>query len=111
MWVSKRFSDPGQVATVRAELSRSSTDSGRREMSAYFAGPELFPMPKPQGPPLTPGYRTTGIIPSQGIRELIRSEEVTSLSPIAPDQVQPASIDLRLGARAYRVQASFLPGP
>ena len=29
----------------------------------------------------------------------------------APDQIQPASIDLRLGATAYRVRASFLPGP
>ena len=30
---------------------------------------------------------------------------------IAPDQVQPASLDLRLGARAWRVRASFLPRP
>src|SRR5262249_20169373 len=28
-----------------------------------------------------------------------------------PDQVQPASLDLRLGDVAYRVRASFLPGP
>src|ERR1700716_2591212 len=28
-----------------------------------------------------------------------------------PDQIQPASLDLRLGAVAYRVRASFLPGP
>ena len=27
------------------------------------------------------------------------------------DQIQPASLDLRLGAIAYRVRASFLPGP
>jgi dCTP deaminase len=31
--------------------------------------------------------------------------------PFAADQVQPASLDLRLGAVAYRVRASFLPGP
>ncbi len=31
--------------------------------------------------------------------------------PFAPDQIQPASLDLRLGAVAYRVRASFLPGP
>jgi dCTP deaminase len=68
-------------------------------------------MPKPQVSPPTPGYRNTGIIPSQGIRELMRSGEIASLSPIEPSQVQPASLDLRLGARAYRVQASFLPGP
>ena len=28
-----------------------------------------------------------------------------------PDQVQPASLDLRLGNIAYRVRSSFLPGP
>ncbi len=31
--------------------------------------------------------------------------------PFAAGQVQPASLDLRLGAIAYRVRASFLPGP
>src|SRR5690606_2829080 len=31
--------------------------------------------------------------------------------PITPAQLQPASLDLRLGKVAYRVQASFLPGP
>jgi dCTP deaminase len=63
------------------------------------------------GPAPNPGYRNTGILPSQGIRELVRTGEIGSLEPIEPDQIQPASIDLRLGPRAYRVQASFLPGP
>jgi len=31
--------------------------------------------------------------------------------PLDQDQIQPASLDLRLGARAFRVRASFLPGP
>src|SRR3989441_13317097 len=31
--------------------------------------------------------------------------------PLQPDQIQPASLDLRLGEGAYRVRASFLPGP
>jgi dCTP deaminase len=74
--------------------------------------PSLFPMPEPPAtPPVTPGFRMTGIIPSQGIAELIRAGDIASLVPIDPDQIQPASIDLRLGPRAYRVQASFLPGP
>src|SRR5712691_2918895 len=30
---------------------------------------------------------------------------------LQPDQIQPASLDLRLGEVAYRVRASFLPGP
>ncbi len=36
---------------------------------------------------------------------------ITAAYPFAPDQIQPASLDLRLGAVAYRVRASFLPGP
>lgn len=63
----------------------------------------------------TPGqassYAVSGIFPSQTIRELVRGEEISAEHGIEPDQVQPASLDLRLGEAAYRVQASFLPGP
>ena len=54
--------------------------------------------------------RKTGILPSQEIRELIANGKVRASAEIPDDQVQPASIDLRLGKIAYRVQASFLPG-
>ncbi len=50
------------------------------------------------------------VFPSQKIRELVRSGKIGGITPIDPDQVQPASLDLRLGETAYRVQASFLPG-
>src|SRR5215468_6349164 len=73
--------------------------------------PELFPPPEPPpAPSPATEYRKAGIIPSQGLAELIRSGEVASLAGIEPSQIQPASIDLSLGARGYRVQASFLPG-
>lgn len=53
----------------------------------------------------------TGILPSQKIKEMLRSGEIkTVLAPIEDDQVQPASIDLRLGRYAYPVDTSFLPG-
>lgn len=53
----------------------------------------------------------TGILPSQKIKEMLSSGEInTVLMPIDPDQVQPASIDLRLGHWAYPVDTSFLPG-
>jgi dCTP deaminase len=52
-----------------------------------------------------------GILPCQSIEALIAAGAVTAASPFAPDQVQPASLDLRLGATAWRVRASFLPGP
>lgn len=53
---------------------------------------------------------TTGILPSQDIESLVESGAITSSVPISMEQVQPASIDLRLGPVAHRVRASFLPG-
>jgi dCTP deaminase len=51
-----------------------------------------------------------GILPSQEIRALIARGAIHAPIAIAPEQIQPASLDLRLGTVAYRVQASFLPG-
>jgi dCTP deaminase len=45
------------------------------------------------------------------IAALAEAGGIRPLYPFAPDQIQPASLDLRLGAIAYRVRASFLPGP
>jgi len=54
---------------------------------------------------------TTGILPSQEIEYLVKaSKEIVALEPIQGDQIQPASLDLRLGSDAWRVRASFLPG-
>jgi dCTP deaminase len=52
-----------------------------------------------------------GILPCQSIEALIDSGAVRAGTPFQRDQVQPASLDLRLGATAWRVRASFLPGP
>ncbi|NDA14825.1 MAG: hypothetical protein EBZ14_06195 [Gammaproteobacteria bacterium] len=57
------------------------------------------------------GRSATGIFPTQTLRDLIDAGSVTASQPITADLVQPASIDLRLGDFAWRVQASFLPGP
>ena len=58
------------------------------------------------------GRFSTGILPSHVLKRLLdQGREVTASEPFAPGQIQPASIDLRLGAVAYRVRASFLPGP
>ncbi len=56
------------------------------------------------------GARTAGLLPSQEIRALVRSGEITAAVEIGEEQIQPASLDLRLGDEAYRVRASFLPG-
>ncbi|SLN18907.1 2'-deoxycytidine 5'-triphosphate deaminase [Roseisalinus antarcticus] len=52
----------------------------------------------------------TGVLPSQRIAALIASGAITADTPFVEGQVQPASLDLRLGAKAYRVRASFLAG-
>jgi dCTP deaminase len=54
---------------------------------------------------------TTGILPSQRIHELIAHGRVSTSLPVEDDQIQPSSLDLRLGPVGYRMQASFLPGP
>src|SRR6476620_978288 len=51
-----------------------------------------------------------GIQSADAIERLTQGGVITRETPFAPDQIQPASLDLRLGRRAYRVRASFLPG-
>lgn len=51
-----------------------------------------------------------GVSPNQHISAMIRDGQITSTTPIVEGQVQPASLDLRLGDTAYRVRASFLAG-
>lgn len=53
---------------------------------------------------------TAGILPAHRIRALFEAGAITAERPLDADQVQPASLDLRLGATAYRLRASFLPG-
>ena len=50
---------------------------------------------------------STGIVPSQDLRAMALRKEIFALEPLADDQFQPASLDLRLGPTAYRVRASF----
>src|SRR5882672_9331520 len=74
------------------------------------ADSDLFPTPDPvEAEPQRD--LTTGLLPSQMLREaVVLGREILSPLPIGDDQIQPASIDLRLGEVAYRVRASFLPG-
>ena len=52
-----------------------------------------------------------GIFSARLIERLAVQGAIATEQPFDLDQVQPASLDLRLGATAYRVRASFLPGP
>jgi len=52
-----------------------------------------------------------GILPDHEIATLFENGALIATRALDPDQIQPASLDLRLGAMAWRVRASFLPGP
>ncbi|MCV6824231.1 MULTISPECIES: 2'-deoxycytidine 5'-triphosphate deaminase [Halocynthiibacter] len=52
----------------------------------------------------------TGVLPSQALATMIERGEITAEPAVIPEQIQPASLDLRLGTVAYRVRASFLAG-
>ena len=52
----------------------------------------------------------TGVLPAQALREFIASGAIAAQMAVTDAQVQPASLDLRLGHVAYRVRASFLAG-
>jgi len=61
----------------------------------------LFPYRQPSG---------EGILPWQEIVDFVNNGKIRAPKEFADDQIQPASIDLRLGNEAHRVRASFLPG-
>jgi dCTP deaminase len=67
-------------------------------------------MPRTQARARRVAPAPAGILPVQAIRCLLAARRVRSSEPPSPDQVQPASLDLRLGEKALRVRASFLPG-
>jgi dCTP deaminase len=52
-----------------------------------------------------------GILPDHELMRLAEAGAIAADRPFADGQVQPASLDLRLGAVAHRIRASFLPGP
>lgn len=53
--------------------------------------------------------RRQGAIPSQIIQEFLETGSISAETPVPPKNLQPASLDLRLGKRGHRVRASFLP--
>lgn len=53
--------------------------------------------------------RRVGILTHHELESLAHDGAITTAVPFAPDQVQPTSLDLRLGPIAYRIRAGFLP--
>lgn len=52
----------------------------------------------------------SGVLPDSDLRQLIETGAISATLPITDAQIQPASLDLRLGTQAWRLRASFLPG-
>ena len=71
----------------------------------------LFPDETRQEPVMTKGQtHAVGILPAHGIENMVREKQIWASGGVQDDQIQPASLDLRLGNVAYRIRASFLPG-
>lgn len=54
---------------------------------------------------------STGILPASQLRAMMQRGRLVAIKDIEEGQIQPASLDLRLGSVAWRIRASFLPGP
>jgi len=73
--------------------------------------PQAPKIAEPEADRLLGAAASDGILPVQAIRVLISAGALKAADPLDAGQLQPASVDLRLGPKAYRVRASFLPGP
>ena len=80
-------------------------------MSEHNVTEPLFPDDGMQDPVKTKGQtHAVGVLPAHGITNMVREKQIWASGGILDDQIQPASLDLRLGEVAYRIRASFLPG-
>ena len=71
----------------------------------------MFPDGETQDPVIAEGQtHAVGILPAHGIGNMCRDKQIWATGGVSDDQIQPASLDLRLGDTAYRIRASFLPG-
>ncbi|OPB31150.1 2'-deoxycytidine 5'-triphosphate deaminase [Bartonella sp. AR 15-3] len=54
--------------------------------------------------------RMNGTLADSDIQVLVNNGTINAICSLDKDQIQPASLDLRLGDKAYRIRASFIPG-
>lgn len=77
-----------------------------------FAGLQVDPVVRePRSLPVSERRSKSGLLPRQRIRAMLDHKMILATTEVDEAQLQPASLDLRLGSRAYRIRASFLPGP
>src|SRR5260370_960039 len=104
--LARTRAEPGPDVIV--EPRRRSQHDVDRPMTSIAKNP-AGGLREPTGPLADLGTKT-GVLPRQRIRALIRRRMIQAAADVEDSQLQPASLDLRLGTRAYRVPASFLPG-
>ena len=76
-----------------------------------LTGLHVDPMHRePRSLPVSEKRSKSGLLPRQRIRAMLDHKMILATTEIDEAQLQPASLDLRLGSRAYRIRASFLPG-
>src|SRR4051812_47913842 len=90
---------------MRPTGEREVSGAGLASIEVDEAQPSLFPDLRP-----VPDD-TNGILPYQGIVAAIDAGYILGADGIDESQIQPGSLDLRLGSTGYRVRASFLPRP
>ena len=104
--------NPGEKAELRVTGRRNhakntSMSSAKTLFDALPESPPVTSTPEPT----RSVFSRTGILPCQAVRAMIAAGEIMGAPDIDANQIQPASLDLRLGKVAYRIRASFLPGP
>ena len=63
----------------------------------------------PRSDPTSRPPRQHGVLTDRDLRAAVRGGSIVASVPVADEQFQPASLDLRLGPIAYQLRASFLP--
>ena len=80
-------------------------------MSALPKNPEPELFATPEAPPADSDFgHRFGLLARQKIKLMLHRDIIRASEPVTESQIQPASLDLRLGPKAWRVRASFLPG-
>jgi dCTP deaminase len=106
-----RFMQKEGVAATNPAFDGQDTSSIRVLIHKnYAAGPNMDTPGRPLFPELYDQGGGTGILPWQEIKQLVQIGRISASPDVQDSQIQPASIDLRLGQEAFRVQASFLKG-
>jgi dCTP deaminase len=86
-----------------------SSTSGLPDLPDLF-GEEDERLPGGQIPSATDLGTRIGLLPRQRIRQMVHRKMISAAGGLEESQFQPASLDLRLGQKGYRIRASFLPG-